>query len=53
MDNGLQTLSQYKAGEVTTSLDDEQYSVYVNKGAWSHGISFNEFIIYLESIFSS
>lgn len=51
MDNGLQTLSRYKAGEVITSLDDEQYSVYVNKGAWSHGISFAEFIGHLKSHF--
>ncbi|MBC7487509.1 MAG: hypothetical protein H7282_12230 [Cytophagaceae bacterium] len=53
MDNGLQTLNQYKAGEVITSLDDEQYSVYVNKGAWNQGISFNDFIVYLKTHFQA
>jgi hypothetical protein len=51
MDTGLQTLGQYKDGEVITSLDDEKYSVYVNKGAWSKGVSFLDFIKHLQEVF--
>jgi len=53
MESGLQTLSQYKAGEVITSLDDEKYSVYVNKGAWNQGISFHEFVAHLQNHFKT
>ena len=53
MESGLQSLIKYKVGEVNTSLNDEKYSVYVNKVAWGQGISFNDFIVHLRSHFDN
>lgn len=53
MENSLITINQYKSGEVGTFLDDEQYSVYVNRSAWKEALHFNTFVDHLQTYFQA
>jgi len=53
IENGLTTIRSYKNGEEASSaLDNEKYSVFVGKKAWSNGISFYEFVSHLKKYFN-
>jgi hypothetical protein len=53
MENNLQLLNQYKEGEVVTSLDYEQYSVYINRSAWKDAINFTDFVNHIRKYFET
>lgn len=49
MENGLQTIKSYNAGEVQTRLDNAAYSVNVSRSTWNSYLDFGEFIDYLQN----
>jgi len=49
MENGLQSIGNYKQGEIKTILDDERYSVYVSRSTWDEYLSFGDFIEFLKN----
>jgi hypothetical protein len=51
MENGLSSIREYRQGEVSSSLEDEKYSVYVSTTIWKEGKSYEEFVAFLRAYF--
>ena len=49
MEGSLTEIRKLKENEVGSSLDSEIYTVYVGKGQWTKGISFDAFIEFLKN----